>query len=185
MTGLPASCYTLLYFTLLMDWLIGKATEICKISTDRQEKKRQTDRQTDRQVEGDLLGRLKVAVYDLVGMQVAHASCDLFRPADKQSWRNVFTISEYLVELTVRAVLHHNAIAWWLHADAPVTHTHTKTCSTYCHFTRPRTYPPHHHHPCPHQHTHLVADSVTVPMPVTIPIPVTMKIESDVWWNKA
>ena len=65
------------------------------------------------------LWRLEVAVDDLAAVKVAHAAGDLSRPAEQQRRRQVLRLAHHLVQLAVRTVLHHDAVARRLRAHAP------------------------------------------------------------------
>lgn len=56
---------------------------------------------------------------DFMGVQVAHAIGYLLRPIHEQYRGQVLPIPENLVELTVGAILHDDAVAWGLNAHTP------------------------------------------------------------------
>ena len=58
---------------------------------------------------------------DLVGVEVGHAVGDLSRPIIEQRGGQLLAVTEHLVELAIRAVLHHDAVARGLGTDAPAT----------------------------------------------------------------
>ena len=58
---------------------------------------------------------------DLVRVEVVHAVGDLLGPVDEQRGRQTLVITQDLVELAVRAVLHDDTVAWRLRAHTPVT----------------------------------------------------------------
>ena len=56
---------------------------------------------------------------DFEGVQIVHATGNLFSPVQHQGGWDFLAISEYLVELTIGAVLHDDTIAGSLGANTP------------------------------------------------------------------
>ena len=68
---------------------------------------------------------------DLVCVQIAHAVCNLSGPVEEKTDREFDVATKHLVELTIRAVLHHNAETRSLRAHTPemdTQHDITQIC---------------------------------------------------------
>jgi len=67
----------------------------------------------------NLLGGLEIAVYDLVCVEVIHATGDLLGPVEDVTDGQLASVPEDLVQLSVWAVLHDDTVARGLGADTP------------------------------------------------------------------
>ena len=57
-----------------------------------------------------LLWTLEISVYNLILMEVVHASGNLLGPVNQFLWRNLLAFSQQVEQWSVRAILHHYAI---------------------------------------------------------------------------